>query len=103
MYPHTLIPTPFFANFLLCFILLLMNSNTSGLENDYSLAKNILSFKEVVGARFSSFFWFHFLYFGFTYSIGDALILLLEQLVANAKFIWHLTHLMKVIFLCLVC
>ena len=103
MYPHTLIPTPFFANFLLCFILLLMNSNTSGLENDYSLAKNILSFKEVVGARFSSFFWFHSLYFGFTYPIGDALILLLEQLVANANFIWYLTHLMKVIFLCLVC
>ena len=73
MYPHTLIPTPFFANFLLCFILLLMNSSTSGLKNGYSLAKNFLSFKEAVAARFTSFFWFHSLYFGFTYSIGDAL------------------------------
>ena len=51
----------------------LMNSNTSGLENDCSLVKNFLSFKEAVGARFSSPFWFHSLYFGFTYSIRNAL------------------------------
>ena len=73
MYSHTPIPTPFFANFLFCFILLLMNNSTSGLENGYSLAKNFLSFKEAVGARFSSFSWFYSLYFGFTYSIRDAL------------------------------
>ena len=66
--------------FLFCFILLLMNNSTSGLENGCSLAKNFLSFKEAVGARFSSFFfWFHSLYFGFTYSIGDALILSLSS------------------------
>ena len=50
-----------------------MNSSTSGLENGCLLAKNFMSFKEAVGARFSSFLWFHSLYFGFTYSIGDAL------------------------------
>ena len=50
-----------------------MNSSTLGLENDCSLAKNFLSFKEVIGAHISSFFWFHSLYFGFTYSIGDTL------------------------------
>ena len=50
-----------------------MNSSTSGLENDCSLVKNFLSFKEAVEAHFPSFFWFHSLYFGFTYSIRDAL------------------------------
>ena len=70
MYPH---PTPFFTNFLLCFILLQMNNSTSSLENNCSLAKNFLNFKEAIGARFSSFFWFHSLYFGFSYSIGDDL------------------------------
>ena len=72
VFPHP-IPTPFFTKFLLRFILLLMNSSTSGLENDCSLVKNFLSFKEAVGARFSSFSWFYSLYFGFTYSIRDAL------------------------------
>ena len=51
-YPHTPIPTPFFANFLFCFILLLKNSSTSSLENDCSLAKNFLSFKEAVEGLF---------------------------------------------------
>ena len=32
------------------------------------------------------------------FSTYNRIILLLDQLVANAKFIWHLTHLMKVIF-----
>ena len=52
---HIPIPTPFFANFLFCFILFLMNKSTSDLENDYSLAKNFLSFKEAVGGLFFLF------------------------------------------------
>ena len=60
------IPTPFFANFLFCFIFLLTNSSTSSLENDCSLAKNFLSFKEVVGGLFFGFILHYRDYFAFT-------------------------------------
>ena len=60
------VPTPFFANCLFCFILLLMNSSTSSLENDYLLAKNFLSFKEVVGGLFFGFILHYRDYFAFT-------------------------------------
>ena len=51
-----------------------MNSSTSGLENDCSLAKNFLSFKEAIGGLFFGFILHYRDYFSFILAIGDALI-----------------------------
>ena len=107
MYPYTPIPTPFFSNILLCFILLLMNNSTSGLENGCSLAKNLLSFKEVVGAHFSSLFFFGFILYILALPTLLEMLLDLNRLLEKsfvAKYrtwnmlVWWYVHLMSIRF-----
>ena len=50
------------------------NSSSLDLMSYCSWAKKKTSFRETVGALFSSFFWFHSLYFGYACSVGDALM-----------------------------
>ena len=50
-----------------------MNSSSSNLMSYYSWVKKKISFRETIGALFSSFFRFHSLYFGYACSVGDAL------------------------------
>ena len=70
---YTPIPTPFFANFLLCFILLLMNSSTSSLENDDSLTKKLFEFQRMLELVFSLFFGFILYILALPTLLGDAL------------------------------